>query len=238
MAGSDHTDERSNVSEATALQQDHVFQSIDADLRDFIVKFSEGHRNLAGLICDQTAVLKRHIVAHNLDTRNTISKTIIERQTRAVSETLRRNFLQSLRFGEMNQRKIEIKSSHPETYNWLFGKLSSEDEIARSDSGIAVHPRLDGTDLIKDFDNQPWDNFGDWLKSDKTCYWISGKPGSGKSPLMRLLLHHPSTYSILRESNPKATAVNLVSYFFLVSGDPTSTHCQGSPFYSTPPNTK
>ena len=59
MAGSYHTDERSNISEATALQQDHVFQSIDADLRDFIVKFSEGHTNLASLICDQRAVLKR-----------------------------------------------------------------------------------------------------------------------------------------------------------------------------------
>ena len=33
----------------------------------------------------------------------------------------------------------------------------------------------------------PWDNFPEWLRSDRPVYWVSGKPGSGKSTLMNYI---------------------------------------------------
>ena len=37
------------------------------------------------------------------------------------------------------------------------------------------------------FEEHPWPDFTDWLKSDNSAYWINGKPGSGKSTLMEYI---------------------------------------------------
>jgi hypothetical protein len=41
-------------------------------------------------------------------------------------------------------------------------------------------------------------NLASWLKSDDDIYWIEGKPGSGKSTLMKFLLRDPRTQLILK----------------------------------------
>ncbi|KAF7561352.1 hypothetical protein G7046_g2793 [Stylonectria norvegica] len=42
-----------------------------------------------------------------------------------------------------------------------------------------------------------WDDFNDWLKSDSNIYWISGKPGSGKSTLVGYLISCAKTTEAL-----------------------------------------
>ncbi|CAI9629904.1 unnamed protein product [Alternaria burnsii] len=44
-----------------------------------------------------------------------------------------------------------------------------------------------------------WDDLGEWLRSGPDIYWIHGKPGSGKSTLMKFLFHHPQVVSFLQE---------------------------------------
>ncbi|KAG4291790.1 hypothetical protein FPRO06_13043 [Fusarium proliferatum] len=44
-----------------------------------------------------------------------------------------------------------------------------------------------------------WDSFIDWLKSDLPVYWITGKPGSGKSTLMKFLISDSRTPAALKE---------------------------------------
>jgi hypothetical protein len=53
-----------------------------------------------------------------------------------------------------------------------------------------------------------WDSFSDWLQNDSPIYWISGKPGSGKSTLMRFLIHSPWTREMMeqREEHSKTIA--------------------------------
>jgi len=34
---------------------------------------------------------------------------------------------------------------------------------------------------------QPWSNFDDWLEHGKDIYWLTGKPSSGKSTLMKYI---------------------------------------------------
>jgi hypothetical protein len=70
----------------------------------------------------------------------------------------------SLQFPQMQERAQQIEAAHEQTYEWI---LQSRDKKA--------HRR---DDLVT------------WLSSStetRRIYWISGKPGSGKSTLMRFL---------------------------------------------------
>ena len=56
--------------------------------------------------------------------------------------------------------------------------------------------------------------FQDWLKGVdiRTKYWIQGKPGSGKSTLMKFAKDHPLTRSLLEQYHPSHWVV--AAYFF------------------------
>jgi hypothetical protein len=49
---------------------------------------------------------------------------------------------------------------------------------------------------------KPWDSFTEWLKSDSDIYWISGKPGSGKSTLVKFIVDSPLTKDALNTWRP------------------------------------
>jgi hypothetical protein len=60
--------------------------------------------------------------------------------------------------------------------------------------------------------------FRTWLQSPKPIFWISGKPGSGKSTLMKFLVDNPDTSVILqRYSEPQKIAT--ASYYFWINGN-------------------
>ncbi|PLB48418.1 hypothetical protein P170DRAFT_359235, partial [Aspergillus steynii IBT 23096] len=73
----------------------------------------------------------------------------------------------SLRFPQMQERAQQIDEAHEETYEWI---LRAQDEQTCR-----------------------WDDLVTWLCSStetRKIYWIFGKPGSGKSTLMRFLVDH------------------------------------------------
>ena len=69
------------------------------------------------------------------------------------------NLLASLNFAGMEDREWRVATAHHETFQWLF----NENVWARKT------------------------NFKDWLVSEDKLYWITGKPGSGKSTLMKYI---------------------------------------------------
>lgn len=72
--------------------------------------------------------------------------------------------LESLRFPQMHERAQQIESAHEKTYSWIF--QANERNMRRWDDPVA------------------------WLSSSteaRQIYWISGKPGAGKSTLVRFL---------------------------------------------------
>lgn len=58
---------------------------------------------------------------------------------------------------------------------------------------------------------------GPWLRSSGSMFWISGKPGSGKSILMKYIVGHAHTRSKLREYLGGEDPV-IASYFFWING--------------------
>lgn len=85
--------------------------------------------------------------------------------------------IESLTFEDADHREQGISKSFETTFEWAFGEP----------------PRLDTGDPM-------WSDLRSWLSSQHAdVYWITGKPGSGKSTLMKFLVSHPRTRSYLKE---------------------------------------
>ena len=97
------------------------------------------------------------------------------------------HFLDSLRFNEMHTRMNEVEESHTDTFQWIF-----QDNASR-----------------------PWDSFCNWLRDDDTVYWINGKPGSGKSTLMKFVINDARTRDLLGQWTPGQQPLIVKVYFWL-----------------------
>jgi hypothetical protein len=86
---------------------------------------------------------------------------------------LGKQILDSLYYAGMEDREGRITKTYGSTFQWIF-KDSPDDE-------------------------RKWTNFKDWLQSDSQLYWITGKPGSGKSTLMKFICERS-----VRNSNSSA----------------------------------
>jgi len=83
--------------------------------------------------------------------------------------------LEALYFADLRQRFEEIRDAHEGTFNWIFNKM-----VRRREHELAI-------------------TFPEWLKSGSGIFHIAGKPGSGKSTLMKYLCRHKETKSLLEE---------------------------------------
>ncbi|KAI9710418.1 MAG: hypothetical protein M1812_007454 [Candelaria pacifica] len=69
-------------------------------------------------------------------------------------------------------------------------------------------------------------SFKQWLASNETFFWISGKPGSGKSTLMAHLREDDNTSSLLHDGSPRPWAI-VNFYFDFRAGKNTSNNFEG-----------
>jgi hypothetical protein len=65
-----------------------------------------------------------------------------------------------------------------------------------------------------------------WLQDRRGLYWISGKPGSGKSTLMKFIRQHPRTLKYFSEAEPSAEHI-LIDFFFHDRGSPIQKSLEG-----------
>jgi hypothetical protein len=107
---------------------------------------------------------------------------------------LKLRMLESLKFVDMRDRYERISEAHKSTFEWIFHEADDAEDVGGH-----------------------WDNFSDWLTSNKPLYWITGKPGSGKSTLMKYLSDDDRLQSHLRVwkgDSPLSTG----KFFFWNSG--------------------
>lgn len=99
-----------------------------------------------------------------------------------------RSILKSLHFAQIKQRQNEIPQAHHNTFQWIFDESSSS-------------------------------KFTSWLcHSRQGVFWVTGKPGSGKSTLMKLILSHKTTITLAEKwAGPKPLII--VSHFFWSVGN-------------------
>jgi hypothetical protein len=115
---------------------------------------------------------------------------------RHLRKTVDHAILDGLRYVGMSDRYEAVVEPHPTTFDWAFEDSKSE--------------------------QLPWDNLSVWLKTGRGVYWVSGKPGSGKSTLMKHIYDDRRTRSYLRNwADNQATReapLCVASFFFWNSG--------------------
>ncbi|KAF4468632.1 NACHT domain-containing [Fusarium albosuccineum] len=137
----------------------------------------------------------------------------------AAEETAYERILQSLKFDSMEERRNQICENYPKTFGWIYAPRPQKPTTSeRSES--------QGSSSTDEADNKSsrlgpseagwgWDSFTDWLRSEDPVYWISGKPGSGKSTLMKFISSNPQTQAGLNEWQP---GTRILSHYFWKAG--------------------
>jgi Cdc6-like AAA superfamily ATPase len=90
-----------------------------------------------------------------------------------LQEVIQRSPMSRVSPAELYRREEEIIMAHDGTFQWVFGDESSPMRHS--------HPHLH------------FDHFVDWLRCGNGIFHITGKPGSGKSTLMKFLSQHRRT---------------------------------------------
>lgn len=67
----------------------------------------------------------------------------------------------------------------------------------------------------------------DWLHSGTGTFWVSGKPGSGKSTFMKFISKHPQTTDLLAGWAVSPDTVAVAAHFFWIAGTPIQKSWQG-----------
>jgi hypothetical protein len=186
-----------NKQDAAAIQEQDAFAALDEKVKNLIENFAQGQIQIQNLIQTDNAkvvatvvagmaALQQQISSDGNKTRQHVTDVVTDVQSsveaRRALEEKKSMFLKSLWFDAMNDRKTSIGESYPETFEWIF---SSEDGALQS-------------------------KYRTWLSSkDERIFWIKGKPGSGKSTLMKFLQSDKRTLMHLENWLPSCATYSI-----------------------------
>ncbi|KAL8976549.1 MAG: hypothetical protein Q9205_007460, partial [Flavoplaca limonia] len=137
----------------------------------------------------QHEVTRDHVRTHITELNLSHIDQLNEQRRQQQDQQQHDQFLRSLWFEEIHIRMNDIADSHSQTLHWMF-----EDDATR-----------------------PWDSFCSWLQGNDRLYWINGKPGSGKSTLMKFLINSPRTRDLLAQWSLGKSPL-IVGFYFWLSG--------------------
>lgn len=113
-------------------------------------------------------------------------------------------FLESLHFPDIKARERGVKNAQFKTFEWILEPEGSQGSTEKVNFGA----------------------FANWLEKEDRIFWIHGKPGCGKSTLMKFVCSNPKTEERLRVwASPKKLAI--AHYFFWRPGSKLQKSQQG-----------
>ena len=124
------------------------------------------------------------------DLKDHIDKGFEKQAQTTADSKAHQQLLESLFFPEIVSRQEQISEAYQGTYQWIFDPPTSE--------------------RVR---NMRWSNFHDWLETGHGIYWISGKPGAGKSTLMKFIVHENQTSQLLDKWKQDGELL-IISFFF------------------------
>lgn len=207
--------------------------NVQDSLRTFILEYQSGNRDIKQLVSSESLKMREHISASSKETvqalggiQKTLNSLTLEADVQ-VDQARRERLLQSLKFPGFNERRNQISEAYESTFNWIFvgDDGPSQEDSTESDLDDSDWEESDLEDVdLADPSEASWDLFSNWLSSTEGIYWISGKPGSGKTTLVKFLLEHPKTAACLEIWSPRALKI---SHFFWRPGNEMQQNIKG-----------
>ncbi len=78
---------------------------------------------------------------------------------------------------------------------------------------------MSGSTATRKYPKKPWDNLNTFLRQSLGTYWITGKAGSGKSTLMKYIVQHPRTNSLLKKwAGDRNNSLAVAIFYFYYKG--------------------
>lgn len=194
-----------------AFQQKESLDKLDQKVQDLVVALTEGRNTyeqlLATHLATQTTVITDHFDRRLDDKAHEEAKLGRWQQ-----------FKDSLSFPDIKARQDDIVMSHEGTCRWIFGPTQARDATEPMGESSDASLRHVSARKIR---AQPWSSFKDWLEGDgNDPYWLSGKPGSGKSTLMKYISTEFSSYCRSHETLSAWSDAVTCSFFFWNLGSP------------------
>lgn len=130
---------------------------------------------------------------------------------------------------ESDQEESDKETQSVESYDFQEARPSRGTSNGGSDFGSDSQNSIDSdaeTEGYSErrFSNIRWHSFSNWLSSTDTIYWISGKPGSGKTTLVKYIVGHPRTKEYLQIWSP---GCKIVYHYFWRPGKPMQKNLEG-----------
>ncbi|KAJ0115588.1 hypothetical protein J7T55_010411 [Diaporthe amygdali] len=222
------------------------------ELRFFIEQYREGRRETTDLVSSEGLKTREQVSLEAGRTNKAVALVgqkmdcLVMSQEAHVDDQIRDRFLKSLKFPDFNQRRNQIDDAYEDTLDWVFvgdhDDYSDEDFDSEDAYGTTESGSGSGSDRSTDADSGAsslegeedgdqellseikWDSFSNWLSSTDAIYWISGKPGSGKTTLVKYILGQDRTKKYLNAWSP---GCEVASHYFWRPGSTMQRNMEG-----------
>lgn len=223
-------------SDAIELKQSQGFRNLFDDVQALVSQIANGHTKIEDLVNIEHSATRDLVIREAERTRGEVNTHVVSELqalgARAATDSQREGLLKSLKVDVMNQRYNDVMDSNDSTFERVFlsfdhmshqddpddGQSLDVDAVDESDSSSYTESdwSQDSEDMIID---EKWFDFISWLQSDKDkIFWIRGKPGSGKSTLMKFVIDNDNTERLLGRWRP-GTKV-LWHFFWKIGSQP------------------
>ncbi|KAF5245739.1 hypothetical protein FANTH_7199 [Fusarium anthophilum] len=208
---------------AIARQQSQGFRSLELDMQNLIFKIAEGYTRVEQLVSIEAQATRDAINTH-------VTSEFKALGIKNISDNQRQRLLKSLKPEEIRERYNAVLPSSDACFERVF---ASYERVCHNDPGYKAWKGYeqsfgDGSENGSDEDNDEggdearakeevdeidliWECFSTWLQSDDKLFWIRGKPGSGKSTLIKFVINNDNTKRLLGSWHPNT---RILSHFF------------------------
>ncbi|KAI1262821.1 hypothetical protein F5Y18DRAFT_144978 [Xylariaceae sp. FL1019] len=145
-------------------------------------------------------------------------QSLVNYSERMVLIARRNVFLKSLRFDKIHERLHNIPAAYSKTFNWLLEEFNYTGApnkwIGTDGQFVSMDPSRDNSLRTK-----AREDFTHWLGKRSGLFHITGKPGAGKSTLMKFICEHPRTLELLEEWSSGKKLVIAKSFLWRLGED-------------------
>lgn len=118
---------------------------------------------------------------------------------------------------QQNLESMSLSEQHVEKQQAVLQSLTFDSRPVRHAQIVKAHEKTFRWALETDQDQPRGSGIGDWLKYGEGIFWVSGKPGAGKSTLMKYIADSGITTRLISAwANPGRAVI--ASHYFWIAG--------------------